>query len=111
MADQQKRTRDVRAPQQGVQIVHRTLVGRGLGAGFAATQPGSVVHAGSGRSGYLTPDGPPGRHKPLGNSNRARRRMYWELARLRQHMNGVEHVEPTGDEVFPDSQPSPSPAR
>jgi hypothetical protein len=48
-------------------------------------------------------------HKPLGNSNRARRRMYWELARLRQHMNAVEHVEPTGDEVFPDSHPSPSP--
>jgi hypothetical protein len=50
-------------------------------------------------------------HKPLGNSNRARRRMYWELARLRQQMNAVEHVEPTGDEVFPDPQPSPSPAR
>jgi hypothetical protein len=49
-------------------------------------------------------------HKPLGNSNRARRRMYWELARLRQQMNAVEHVEPTGDEIFPDSQPSPSPA-
>jgi hypothetical protein len=40
-------------------------------------------------------------HQPLGNSNRARRRMYWELARLRQSMNGVVHVEPTGDEVFP----------
>jgi hypothetical protein len=40
-------------------------------------------------------------HKPLGNSNRARRRMYWELSRLRQHMNAVEHVEPTGDEQFP----------
>jgi hypothetical protein len=40
-------------------------------------------------------------HKPLGNSNRARRRMYAELARLRQRMNTVEHVEPTGDEVFP----------
>ena len=50
-------------------------------------------------------------HKPLGNSNRARRRMYWELAHLRQRMNSVEHVEPTGDEVFPDSQPSHSPAR
>jgi hypothetical protein len=50
-------------------------------------------------------------HKPLGNSNRARRRMYWELARLRQQMNAVEHVEPTGDEVFPDAQPSHSPAR
>jgi len=40
-------------------------------------------------------------HKPLGNSNRARRRMYWELARLRQAMNQVEHVEPTGAEQFP----------
>ena len=41
-------------------------------------------------------------HKPLGNSNRARRRMYWELARLRQGMNQVEHVEPTGAEQFPE---------
>ena len=40
-------------------------------------------------------------HKPLGNSNRARRQMYWELARLRQAMNQVEHVEPTGQEQFP----------
>ncbi len=40
-------------------------------------------------------------HKPLGNSNRARRQMYWELARLRQAMNQVEHVEPTGAEQFP----------
>jgi hypothetical protein len=39
-------------------------------------------------------------HRPLGNSNRARRRMYWELAKLRQAMNQVEHVEPTGDETF-----------
>jgi hypothetical protein len=39
-------------------------------------------------------------HRPLGNSNRARRRMYWELARLRQSMNDVQHVEPTGDEAF-----------
>jgi hypothetical protein len=39
-------------------------------------------------------------HKPLGNSNRARRRMYWELAELRQAMNQVEHVEPTGEEAF-----------
>jgi hypothetical protein len=41
-------------------------------------------------------------HKPLGNSNRARRTMYYELARLRQAMNDVRHVEPTGDERFPD---------
>jgi len=27
--------------------------------------------------------------------------MYWELARLRQAMNQVEHVEPTGAEQFP----------
>jgi hypothetical protein len=40
-------------------------------------------------------------HKPLGNSNRARKTMYWELARLRQAMNDVQHVEPTGDEQFP----------
>jgi len=39
-------------------------------------------------------------HRPLGNQSRARRRMYWELARLRQQMNHVEHVEPTGDETF-----------
>jgi hypothetical protein len=40
-------------------------------------------------------------HKPLGNSNRARRQMYWELAKLRQAMNQVAHVEPTGEEQFP----------
>jgi hypothetical protein len=42
-------------------------------------------------------------HRPLGNQSRARKRMYSELARLRQEMNGVEHYEPTGDEVFPAS--------
>jgi hypothetical protein len=41
-------------------------------------------------------------HKPLGNSNRARRLMYSELASLRQSMNRVAHVEPTGDETFLD---------
>ncbi len=41
-------------------------------------------------------------HKPLGNSNRARRQMYWELAKLRQSMNDVQHVEPTGTETFID---------
>jgi hypothetical protein len=40
-------------------------------------------------------------HKPLGNSNRARRQMYAELAKLRQAMNQVEHVEPAGEEQFP----------
>ena len=44
-------------------------------------------------------------HKPLGNSNRARRRMYWELAQLRQRMNSVEHVEPTATR----SSPAPIP--
>ena len=39
-------------------------------------------------------------HRPLGNQSRARKRMYSELARLRQEMNGVEHYEPTGDETF-----------
>ena len=39
-------------------------------------------------------------HRPLGNSNRARRQMYWELAELRQTMNQVQHLEPTGDETF-----------
>jgi hypothetical protein len=42
-------------------------------------------------------------HRPLGNQSRARKRMYSELSRLRQQMNGVEHYEPTGDEVFPGS--------
>src|SRR3954462_7601761 len=50
-------------------------------------------------------------HRPLGNSNRARRRMYAELAALRQRMNHVEHVEPTGEERFPAmEQPSRSSA-
>jgi hypothetical protein len=40
-------------------------------------------------------------HRPLGNQSRARKRMYYELSRLRQQMNYVEHYEPTGDEVFP----------
>jgi hypothetical protein len=39
-------------------------------------------------------------HRPLGNQSRARKRMYSELARLRQQMNRVEHYEPTGDETF-----------
>jgi len=46
-------------------------------------------------------------HKPLGNSNRARKRMYAELAELRQQMNAVTHVEPTGEEAFP-GNPAPS---
>ncbi len=39
-------------------------------------------------------------HRPLGNQNRARRRMYLELSRFRQEMNKTGHFEPTGDEVF-----------
>jgi len=39
-------------------------------------------------------------HRPLGSSNRARRRMYSELAALRQQMNATAHVEPTGAEIF-----------
>lgn len=39
-------------------------------------------------------------HRPLGNQSRARRRMYYELSRLRQEMNGTPHIEPTGNEVF-----------
>jgi hypothetical protein len=39
-------------------------------------------------------------HRPLGNQSRARRRMYWELSKLRQEMNNVPRYEPTGDEVF-----------
>ena len=39
-------------------------------------------------------------HRPLGNQSRARKRMYYELSRLRMRMNAVEHYEPTGDEVF-----------
>lgn len=39
-------------------------------------------------------------HRPLGNQSRARRRMYFELSRLRQKMNAASHYEPTGDEVF-----------
>ena len=39
-------------------------------------------------------------HRPLGNQSRARRRMYFELSRLRQRMNVTSHYEPTGDEAF-----------
>ena len=33
-------------------------------------------------------------HRPLGNQSRARRRMYYELSRLRHTMNAVPHYEP-----------------
>ena len=39
-------------------------------------------------------------HRPLGNLNRARHRMYFELSKFRQQMNQVAHLEPTGDEKF-----------
>jgi hypothetical protein len=39
-------------------------------------------------------------HRPLGNQSRARRRMYYELSKLRHTMNAVPHYEPTGEEVF-----------
>ena len=40
-------------------------------------------------------------HRPLGNQNRARRGLYSRLARLRQEMNLVRHIEPDGSESFP----------
>jgi hypothetical protein len=39
-------------------------------------------------------------HRPLGNQNRARKRMYDEMARFRQQMNHVDHIEPTCNEGF-----------
>ncbi|WEJ08452.1 hypothetical protein N0Q90_01805 (plasmid) [Sinorhizobium sp. M103] len=39
-------------------------------------------------------------HRPLGSQNRARKRIYQELSKLRQTMNDTVHVEPTGSEIF-----------
>ncbi len=39
-------------------------------------------------------------HRPLGNQNRARRRMYQELSNFRQKENDIPHIEPDGSEVF-----------
>jgi len=39
-------------------------------------------------------------HRPLGNQSRARKRMYYEMAKFRQKMNDTPHIEPTGEEVF-----------
>lgn len=39
-------------------------------------------------------------HRPLGNQNRARKRMYYELSKLRHSMNSAPHFEPTGEETF-----------
>jgi len=42
----------------------------------------------------------PGGFERGGNQSRTRKRMYWELSRLRHDMNQVPHYEPTGDETF-----------
>lgn len=39
-------------------------------------------------------------HRPLGNQNRARKRMYDELSSYRQQMSDESHIEPDGSEVF-----------
>ena len=39
-------------------------------------------------------------HRPLGNQSRARRRMYYELSKLRHDLNAVPPDEPDGDERF-----------
>jgi hypothetical protein len=39
-------------------------------------------------------------HRPLGNQNRGRLKIYQALAQLRQQMNATPHVEPDGSEVF-----------
>jgi hypothetical protein len=39
-------------------------------------------------------------HKPLGNQNRARKTIYQTTSRVRQAINGEQHIEPRGDEVF-----------
>ena len=43
-------------------------------------------------------------HRPLGNQNRGRLKIYQALSRLRQQMNSTPHVEPDGSEVFADYQ-------
>jgi hypothetical protein len=39
-------------------------------------------------------------HRPLGNQNRGRLRIYQALSQLRQQMNATPHVEPDGSETF-----------
>ena len=39
-------------------------------------------------------------HRPLGNQNRGRLKIYQALSQLRQQMNATPHVEPDGSEVF-----------
>ena len=48
-------------------------------------------------------------HRPLGNQNRARRRIYYELSKLRQEMNGDARIEPDGSERFPSPARTTSP--
>jgi hypothetical protein len=43
-------------------------------------------------------------HRPLGNQNRGRLKIYQALSLLRQQMNSTPHVEPDGSEVFPVDQ-------
>ena len=43
-------------------------------------------------------------HRPLGNQNRGRLKIYQALSQLRQQMNATPHVEPDGSEVFTDDQ-------
>jgi hypothetical protein len=46
-------------------------------------------------------------HRPLGNSNRARRAVYQALSQVRQEMNAVSHQEPDGRETFGESGSGP----
>ena len=39
-------------------------------------------------------------HRPLGNQNRGRHKIYQALSQLRQQMNSTPHVEPDGSETF-----------
>ena len=39
-------------------------------------------------------------HRPLGNQNRGRLKIYQALSQLRQQMNATPHVEPDGNETF-----------
>ena len=39
-------------------------------------------------------------HRPLGNQNRGRLKIYQALSQLRQQMNSTPHVEPDGSETF-----------
>lgn len=39
-------------------------------------------------------------HRPLGNMNRARKLVYNKISEYRHSMNGIQRIEPTGDERF-----------